>query len=325
MTTDYDARWLEWRSRRVESSRHSPTMAPGNNKLTHTAWGYRPDSRRRNSPSDDYGGGGGGFSRHTPDGTPTTVATSLGATLPRWSRLGLRILFGATATLYVLNQKHLLPKHLSGFVSKTLFWPTLPITVSRRIGKWTTDIDDAVVIGGAPLGFIGMPERLHDDRGVRGVINMCDEYRGPTKQYDRLGMNELWLRTVDHFEPSVSDLKKAVKFIEKTREEGGRVYVHCRAGHGRSAAAVFAWLIYKDPDREDLEPLNEWLSSKRNVRKTLWKQPNIKKFQSWAISRNQKENLHRGTRQGKHEDTCKGGDGCVNSVATETSSSTYGE
>lgn len=70
-----------------------------------------------------------------------------------------------------------------------------------------TDIDDAVVMGGAPFGFIGMPERLYDDYGVRGVINMCDEYRGPKSEYDRLGMKELWLRTVDHFEPTVSDLK----------------------------------------------------------------------------------------------------------------------
>ena len=42
---------------------------------------------------------------------------------------------------------------------------------------------------------------------VTGVINMCEEYRGPTKNYDELGMEELWLRTVDHFEPSLEHLK----------------------------------------------------------------------------------------------------------------------
>jgi atypical dual specificity phosphatase len=36
---------------------------------------------------------------------------------------------------------------------------------------------------------------------------MCKEYRGPTRQYEKLGMKELWLPTVDHFEPSVEDLK----------------------------------------------------------------------------------------------------------------------
>ena len=297
-------------------------------KRTRAAWGHRPDSHQSKWISDDHKGGrGGGLFGHTPDGgPPSALPTSLGAALPRWSRLGFRILFGATATLYMLNQKHLLPKPLSSVVSRALFWPTLPITVSRRIGRWTTDVDDTVMIGGAPIGFVGMPERLHDDKAVKGVINMCDEYRGPTKQYDRLGMKELWLRTVDHFEPSVSDLKRAVQFIEKTKEEGGRVYVHCRAGHGRSAAAVFAWLIYQDPDQEDLQSLNEWLSLKRNVRKTLWKQPNIKKFQSWAISQKEKENRHRGTsRQGapKTKYLSKGNDECADSVVTESSSTDF--
>jgi hypothetical protein len=41
---------------------------------------------------------------------------------------------------------------------------------------------------------------------VRGVINLCEEYRGPLKKYGRLGMEELYLPTTDHFEPAVEDL-----------------------------------------------------------------------------------------------------------------------
>jgi len=36
---------------------------------------------------------------------------------------------------------------------------------------------------------------------------MCQEYAGPTRKYKKLGITELWLPTVDHFEPSVQDLK----------------------------------------------------------------------------------------------------------------------
>jgi len=85
---------------------------------------------------------------------------------------------------------------------------------------------------------------------------------------------------VDHFEPSVDDLKKAVSFIQKHESQGGRVYIHCRAGHGRSAAAVFAWLLYKEPLADPVD-LNEKLVAMRDVRKTLWKQPNINTFRSW--------------------------------------------
>jgi len=78
------------------------------------------------------------------------------------------------------------------------------------------------------------------------------------------------------------ETQKAVRFIKAHELRGERVYVHCRAGHGRSAAAVFAWLLYKDPI-VDLEKLNQEFTKKRNVKSTLWKQPSIKMFHSWLL------------------------------------------
>lgn len=78
----------------------------------------------------------------------------------------LKIVLGITTTLYILNQNHLLPKPLSAVVSKTLFWPTLPITILKRIGRWTTVVDDTVLMGGAPFGFAGIPQLLHEQHGV---------------------------------------------------------------------------------------------------------------------------------------------------------------
>jgi hypothetical protein len=77
-----------------------------------------------------------------------------------------KALLGITIVLYVLNQKHYLPLPLSRVVSKVLFWPTLPITVGRRLGKWKTIVDDTVVMGGAPFGFAGLPEELYYEYGV---------------------------------------------------------------------------------------------------------------------------------------------------------------
>jgi hypothetical protein len=62
-----------------------------------------------------------------------------------------------------LNQKHLLPKPVSRVVSKVLFWPTLPITVSKRIGSWITVIDDTVVMGGAPFALAKLPGKRYMD------------------------------------------------------------------------------------------------------------------------------------------------------------------
>ena len=107
---------------------------------------------------------------------------------------------------------------------------------------------------------------------------MCEEYRGPTKQYKQLGIQELHLPTPDHFEPSVHDLQRAVQFIQHHQQHGDGVYVHCRAGHGRSAAAVFCYLLTKDPNIASRKELNHDFGKLRSVRKSLWKQPNIIQF-----------------------------------------------
>ena len=89
------------------------------------------------------------------------------AAAPSIIGFGLKTFLGITFTLYVLNQKHMLPMPLGRVVSKALFWPTLPITVSRRIGSWSnTVVDDTVVMGGAPFGFCNIPEKLYREYGV---------------------------------------------------------------------------------------------------------------------------------------------------------------
>jgi atypical dual specificity phosphatase len=189
--------------------------------------------------------------------------------------LTFKAALGMTIALYILNQSHLLPKNISSVVSRALFWPSMPITASKRIGQWVTRIDETVVMGGAPFGFLQYPQKLHDQYGIQGVINMCEEYRGPVKQYKKLGIEELYLPTTDHFEPSREDLLSALSFIKRHEAKGKRVYVHCRAGHGRSGAVVFAWLLLKHPTA-DPERLNAEFRKVRNVRSTLWKQPNIR-------------------------------------------------
>ena len=198
--------------------------------------------------------------------------------VPQFADLALRTGLGITVILYILNQRHMLPKPLASIVSKVLFYPTLPITASRRIGKWVTRIDKTLVMGGAPFAMLNYPQKLKDDYGVKGVINMCQEWRGPTKQYKNLGIEELYLPTTDHFEPSQEDLISALSFIQRHEAKGKSVYVHCRAGHGRSGAVAFAWLLLKGYPQSlgDPQKLNIDLRKIRKVRPNLWKQPNIR-------------------------------------------------
>ena len=136
------------------------TDSPKNTPHSKAPWKFSTSS-----PKDEFDGS----SSPGGDGKPPRAGAWRNVTamaVPHIANLAFRTFLGVTVALYILNQKHALPRPLSAVVSKTLFWPTLPITMSRRIGKWMTRIDDTVVMGGAPFSFLNYPYRLYNDFGV---------------------------------------------------------------------------------------------------------------------------------------------------------------
>ena len=108
------------------------------------------------------------------------------------------------------------------------------------------------------------------------VVNLCDEFMGPAAEYRKHGISLLWLRTVDHLEPTVPAMRTAVAFIEHHRKRGAGVYIHCKSGRGRSAAIAMAWLLQV----KRLTPLqaNLQLLQVRKVRAKLFLQKNVIQF-----------------------------------------------
>ena len=64
-----------------------------------------------------------------------------------------------------------------------------------------------------------------------------------------IGIVQLRLPVADHKEPSLEFMKGSIAFINTFRKRGQKVYVHCKGGHGRSAAIVLCWLIYSNPKK----------------------------------------------------------------------------
>lgn len=153
---------------------------------------------------------------------------------------------GTSFILFVLFQKKLLPKPVAKVVSKVLFYPTFPFTAALRYGNYWTEMDDTVILGCAPMGFMGHPREMAK-LGVKGVVNMCYEYSGPQTYYAQHGIRQLRLPVIDHTEPSVEYMKEAVSFIQRYKDKGEKVYVHCKAGHGRAAAVTMSWLMHSNP------------------------------------------------------------------------------
>jgi len=179
---------------------------------------------------------------------PFLTSLPLGKSLP-FATFFKNFLFSAASTgivLYVLFQKKLLPRSIARVVSKVMFYPTFPLTAMMRIGNYWTVVDDTIILGCAPMGFLDHPKQMHT-LGIRGVVNMCEEYSGPQTQYAELGMRQLRLPVVDHEEPSLEYMKESVRFIQQYKEKGQKVYIHCKAGHGRGAAIALCWMIQQNP------------------------------------------------------------------------------
>lgn len=184
---------------------------------------------------------------------------------------------------YLAFQKHLLPVCIGRYVGRLYFFPCLPFTVlSNRVTqkkRWWAHVDDehpAVLFGEGPFVFTGRVSEL-SGLGVGAVVNLCDEWRGPTRAYTKLGITQLHVPVVDHCEPSVSQLQEAVAWIQERRESGLSVYIHCKSGRGRSAALAMCYLLSLKKNI-GLEEAQQMLSQRRKVRGSLFQQPNITRW-----------------------------------------------
>ena len=129
-------------------------------------------------------------------------------------------------------------------IARLLFLPTLVWNLSLgrflRVRDWWNQVEDGVWIGALPLARDAT--QLHA-LGVRGVVNTCEEYPGPEAVYRELGMTQLRVPTIDFTAPNLQDVERAVDFINDYRSRGEGVYIHCKAGRGRSATVVLCWLV----------------------------------------------------------------------------------
>jgi len=83
---------------------------------------------------------------------------------------------------------------------------------------------------------------------------------------------------VDHFEPTLETLEAATRLLSDCKRKGVVAYVHCKGGHGRSAAVAAAWLLTKDGGSMTPTQAQDHLNSVGHVRRKLLMQPNLRKF-----------------------------------------------
>ena len=127
---------------------------------------------------------------------------------------------------------------------QVVFWPTLiwNVLLGRvlSVRQWWHRIDDRVVLGALPFSKDVAP--LYE-LGVRAVVNTCIEYPGPDREYQKLGIEHLRVPTVDFTPPTLEHVDQSMALMRRVASAGDSIYVHCKAGRGRSATVVMCWLI----------------------------------------------------------------------------------
>ena len=147
----------------------------------------------------------------------------------------------------------LAPKRVVGFAGQFLFWPiACSQFVMYKLGmfSWYDEVYKSPTGGRVILGALPWPEAtrnlLLNKEHVTAVVNVVSEHSVPFHVKARLNVP-----MTDFAHPEYFQVASAVEFIDKHVKAGETVYVHCRAGKGRSATVVMCWLVSRlgfDPE-----------------------------------------------------------------------------
>lgn len=120
---------------------------------------------------------------------------------------------------------------------------------------WWTEIPEKKII----LGALPFHERKHVERlkilGVGGVLTLNKPFElqpnfigTPVQPCDWLlnDVQSLHIPTPDFCPPTTKEIQMGIEFMKKIIATGKSVYVHCKAGRGRSVVAVVCYLIEVD-------------------------------------------------------------------------------
>ncbi|KAL0097950.1 protein-tyrosine phosphatase-like protein [Phycomyces blakesleeanus] len=148
--------------------------------------------------------------------------------------------------------------------------------------SWFNRVDKRLILGALPTpSYI---KQLHARDNLCTIINMCAEFPGYLSLYDELSIQQIRLPTTDFSIPTVNAITKGVNSIIDTMEnKDGVVYLHCKAGRGRSAVIALCYLlrVYRLTPVEAQEVL---LVCRPQVDKFIYLEEQVREFYKEMIS-----------------------------------------
>ncbi|XP_062505765.1 phosphatidylglycerophosphatase and protein-tyrosine phosphatase 1-like [Corticium candelabrum] len=132
---------------------------------------------------------------------------------------------------------------------RLLYFPSLLWNIVRQGGnrRWYDRIDNFVLLGALPLRRHA--DELVEKHSIKGVISINESYETrfftfSPEEWASRGIEYIRLDVREYFyAPSLLQISTALNMIERLKKMDHNVYVHCKAGRGRSATLVACYLM----------------------------------------------------------------------------------
>ena len=162
--------------------------------------------------------------------------------------------------------------------ARTLLYPTLAwnylLGRTLKLRNWYDEVAPGVYLGARPFSRDVAPLRK---LGVTAVVNTCEEYAGPIVEYEKHGIDQLRVPTIDFTEMRLDDIEKGVEFVQRHLDQGGHVYIHCKAGRARSATIAVCWFVASQGVTPE-EAQARILLKRPHVNAQIYKRKNVQEF-----------------------------------------------
>ncbi len=146
--------------------------------------------------------------------------------------------------------------------------------------NWWDQVEDGLLFGAVPSR---REVRQLATLGVGAVVNLCEEFEGHMGELAAAGIVQLHLPTLDYQCPAEGDLARGITFIIEHRSAATSVYVHCKAGRGRSATMVLCYLMAAH-SIDAREAYARVKAARPHVTSRLYDRPGVRAIESRVVA-----------------------------------------
>jgi protein-tyrosine phosphatase len=123
-----------------------------------------------------------------------------------------------------------------------------------------------IYLGALPNQLQGEGEKLLNEQNIQAVLSINEEWEVEPMGFSVPCNKQYWenngleafkrLNLRDHVPLKTQQMDEAAEFIREQTEQGRNVYVHCRAGRGRSAMGIAGYLMKYGPNGKGENRMN---------------------------------------------------------------------